>query len=221
MKPSGFKPRTKPMKSGLKRQISDGEPCLLRATAPAKAELPVARGRCKAKGCRNRFVQLSMKHRACSPDCAIIVREQDKAEEARKTAREDKARKQELQPRSYWVKRAQAAVNAWVRLRDAGQPCISCGTTTADAWHAGHFYSTAARPDLRFDPANVHRQCAQCNLFLSGNLIAYRLNLPARIGQDEVDRLDGPPTAERATVAALKDIETEYRRKARELERQQ
>lgn len=210
MKRSGFQPRNKP----------------LRASQEARASSPVFRPRrCDARkgGCGETFTPARQMQKACGPKCASLMVEHLKARTAEKAAREDRkqtrAQLEALKPRSYWVKRAQAAVNAWVRLRDAGKPCISCGTLTADAWHAGHFYSTAARQDLRFDPANIHRQCAQCNLFLSGNLIAYRLNLPARIGQAEVDRLDGPPTAERATVAVLREIEATYRRKANELEK--
>lgn len=198
----------------------------LRASQPARASAPAIRPRrCDARkgGCGEMFTPARQMQKACGPKCASMMVEHLKARTAEKAAREDRkqtrAQLEAMKPRSYWVKRAQAAVNAWVRLRDAGKPCISCGTLTADAWHAGHFYSTAARPDLRFDPANIHRQCAQCNLFLSGNLIAYRMNLPARIGQEELDRLDGLPTAERATVAVLREIEATYRRKANELEK--
>ena len=198
----------------------------LRASQPARASAPAIRPRrCDARkgGCGEMFTPARQMQKACGPKCASLMVEHMKARTAERAAREDRKRTrvqlEAMKPRSYWVKRAQAAINAWVRLRDADQPCISCGTTKAEAWHAGHFYSTAARPDLRFDPANIHRQCAQCNLFLSGNLIAYRLNLPARIGQAELDRLDGPPTAERATVAVLREIENTYRRKANALEK--
>jgi len=48
------------------------------------------------------------------------------AVEAKNAAKRDRERKMEVKPLSYWMKRAQAAFNAWVRERDAGQPCISC-----------------------------------------------------------------------------------------------
>lgn len=184
----------------------------LRAAAPAKAEVRLLRKR-KCEVCKTSFRPRDTFETWCSHDCALILSQR---RIAAKDERDRKAKLLKLQPRSYWMKRAQDAVNAWVRLRDADQPCISCGAMFADAWHAGHFYSTAARQDLRFDPANIHKQCAQCNLFLHGNLIEYRRNLPARIGQAEVDRLSGPPTNPRATVAVLQALEIEYRRKARE-----
>lgn len=167
------------------------------------------------KVCRAKFTPARPLQTTCSIPCAI---EYGSAQLAKKQAKEakaerakDKAKRETLKTRSDWLKEAQVAVNAWVRFRDRDQPCISCGTFNATAWHAGHFYSTAARPDLRLDPANIHRQCAQCNLYLSGNLIEYRKNLPSRIGQAELDRLDGPPTNQRMTAEVIKEICAEFK----------
>lgn len=77
---------------------------------------------------------------------------------------------------------------AWIRKRDEGQPCISCGHPNPT--DAGHFYSSGHYPELEFDPMNVHLQCKRCNLFLSGNLNEYRKNLPARIGDHNMIQLD-------------------------------
>jgi hypothetical protein len=71
----------------------------------------------------------------------------------------------------------QDAFNAWIRLRDAGQPCISCGRPYGDRWHAGHYRSVGSEPSLRFEPDNVHLQCPACNLHLCGNQAPYRVNL--------------------------------------------
>lgn len=167
------------------------------------------------KVCREKFTPARPLQTTCSIPCALEWGTKAAEKKALKEAAAEKKalalRKKALKTRSEWVKDAQAAVNAWVRWRDRDQPCISCGTSSANAWHAGHYYSTAARPDLRFDPANIHRQCAQCNLFLSGNLIQYRMNLPARIGQAELDRLEGPPTAKRATVEVLQAITEDFK----------
>lgn len=167
------------------------------------------------KVCRAKFQPARPLQTTCSIPCAIewgsrqLAKKQ--AKEAAEEKKQDRAKREKLKTRSDWMKDAQAAVNAWVRFRDRDQPCISCGTFNATAWHAGHFYSTAARPDLRLDPANIHRQCAQCNLFLSGNLIEYRKNLPSRIGQAELDRLDGPPTNQRMTAEVIKEICAEFK----------
>jgi hypothetical protein len=73
--------------------------------------------------------------------------------------------------------------------------------------------STGARPELRFDENNVHRQCEPCNTSLGGNLILYRLELIRRIGQTEVDRLEGPHEPKRYRADDLKAITATYRAK--------
>lgn len=147
---------------------------------------------------------------------------------ARKAAQEDrkatKARLDELRPLSYWMKQAQVAFNAWVRLRDALLPCISCDDALlgekkfmAGQWDAGHYLTVGARPELRFDEQNVHKQCKQCNQHLHGNLVRFRVGLIARLGQATVDRLEGPHAPKKYRADDLKAIRDEYRKRAKEL----
>lgn len=84
-------------------------------------------------------------------------------------------------------KKAQIAFNKFIRKRDAGKPCISCGATVQQA---GHFYSAGHFDALRFTEDNAHGQCVRCNYYLSGNLSAYRVNLEKRIGSERLQRLD-------------------------------
>ncbi len=129
-----------------------------------------------------------------------------------------KARKEKLKTRSDWMKEAQAAVNRWVRLiRDAKEPCISCQRHHEGQYHAGHYLSTGARPELRMDLANLHKQCSACNVHLSGNLILYRVNLIAKIGLAEVERLEGPAIPKKYTVDMLKEIKAHYQLLCRNL----
>lgn len=85
-------------------------------------------------------------------------------------------------------KRAQTVFNAWIRERDKGQPCISCGNTTE--LQAGHYYSAGHFPQLRFNEDNVHGQCLRCNYFVCGNLTPYRVNLEKKIGAERLATLD-------------------------------
>ena len=82
---------------------------------------------------------------------------------------------------------AQIVFNMYVRLRDQGKPCISCGSFTGT--QAGHYFSVGAYGGLRFNEDNCHLQCPACNMFKHGNLIEYGLNLRDRIGQERYDRL--------------------------------
>ena len=69
---------------------------------------------------------------------------------------------------------AQKPINDYVRLRDKGKSCPSCGKSeeeveaaqgwkTGGAWDAGHFMSRGAKNQLRFNLNNIHRQCKSCN----------------------------------------------------------
>ena len=58
---------------------------------------------------------------------------------------------------------------------DAGRPCISC--FDYKPLSAGHYRSTRAAPELRFDAKNIHGQCTRCNIDLAGNRGGYREGL--------------------------------------------
>ena len=138
-----------------------------------------------------------------------------KVEKAAKA--ELRQRKMEVKPIGYWMKRAQSAFNAWVRARDAGQPCISCGRHHQGQNHAGHYRPAGSNPELRFEPDNCHLQCAPCNSHLSGNLTAYRPALIAKIGLERVEWLEGPHEPKRYRREDYQAIEAEYKAKLKEL----
>lgn len=200
-------------RSGFKSRATQ-----LRATAPAKAEAPTAK--CKAKGCRAKFVRLSMNHRACCFEHAQIVVEQDKAEQARKEAREHKAKKDDAKPLSHWIKLTETVVHAYIHARDRGLSCISCGTRSTVQWEAGHWLTKAARPELRFDPRNINLQCHRCNVQLSGNQAAHRIGLVQKIGEEAVEELEGPHPTAKYTREGLAEIRKRFAAMARELEKE-
>lgn len=166
--------------------------------------------------CGDPFAPFQSMQRVCGLRCArkvpILARKQVKDER-----RSIKARIDALRPRSYWLKQAQVAFNAWVRLRDAALPCISCGRFHRGAYDAGHYLTTGARPELRFDEVNTNRQCVPCNQHLHGNLVLYRLGLIGRYGQSEVDRLEGPHDPKHWSADDLKAIRDDFRARAKAL----
>lgn len=143
---------------------------------------------------------------------------------ARKAHAEDlrttRAKLEALKTRRDWLNDAQAAFNAWVRIRDAALPCVSCGRHHEGQYHAGHYLTVGARPELRFTPTNVHKQCSACNTHLHGNLILYRVELIRRVGLQTVEALEGPHPTAKWTVDDLKAIKATYRAKARELQKE-
>ena len=185
---------------------------------------------CRNAACSIKFIPQRLGQAVCSPACALATKEvnQQKARKslAQVERREIKVRKEKLKSRADHLREAQAAVNEFIRLRDAHLPCISCDSLpndhdlmTGSRWDAGHYRSVGSCPELRFEPLNIHRQCVRCNRNLSGNAVEYRIRLVLRIGAEKVDWLEGPHPACKYTVEEIKAIKADYRAKTRELKR--
>lgn len=86
------------------------------------------------------------------------------------------------------LKKAQETFNRFVRKRDAGKPCVSCGSMNTA--HASHFYAAGSYTGLRFSESNVHLSCVSCNTFKGGNIHEYRKRLEQRIGKQNLEKLD-------------------------------
>lgn len=172
----------------------------------------------KAKSCvvcERVFVPERMGQIVCRPACAMArVRQAKKAE--RESTRK---RKDAIKCKADWAREAQTAFNAYIRARDEGLPCISCGRHHQGQWHAGHYLSTGARPELRYTESNVHRQCAPCNTHLSGNAVLYRIGLIERIGLQAVEWLEGPHELPKWTADDYRAIRDTYRAKLKELKK--
>ena len=163
--------------------------------------------------CERVFVPDRMGQLVCRPACAMA-----RVRQAKKAERESvKKRKEAIKSKADWSREAQTAFNAWIRARDEGLPCISCGRHHQGQWHAGHYLSTGARPELRYTESNVHRQCAPCNTHLSGNAVLYRIGLINRIGSDAVEWLEGPHELPKLTADDYRAIRDTYRQKLKEI----
>lgn len=175
----------------------------------------------KCRVCREAYTPRKELQVVCSPNCALLHAKQKRERERkaldkieRKAIREAK---EKIKPRAAYMKETQSVFNAWVRARDADQPCISCGRHHQGKYDAGHFRSVGSNPALRFEPLNCHKQCVPCNQHKSGNAIEYRIGLVARIGAEAVACLEGPHKPKRYSIEDLKAIKAEYRQKLREL----
>ena len=165
--------------------------------------------------CERVFVPDRMGQLVCRPACAMA-----RVRQAKKAERESvKKRKEAIKSKADWAREAQTAFNAWIRARDEGLPCISCGRHHQGQWHAGHYLSTGARPELRYTESNVHRQCAPCNTHLSGNAVLYRIGLINRIGSDAVEWLEGPHPLPKWTPEELRAIRDTYRAKLKDIQK--
>jgi hypothetical protein len=173
--------------------------------------------------CKTKFAPVRPLQRVCSPICALESTRTDKARVEKQLKlierKADKVKREKLKSRSDWMKEAQAAFNGFIRARDVGRKCISCGRHHEGQIHAGHYLSVGAWPELRFNEMNVWAQCAPCNTYLSGNAVYYRKSLVREIGLKQVELLEGPHAPVKYTIDDLKAIKADYTAKARELKR--
>lgn len=145
-----------------------------------------------------------------------VQKQQIKAREKRER-RETREARERLKTKSDWLREAQTAFNAYIRERDRKQPCISCGRFHDGQYHAGHYRTVGAHPELRFVEDNCHKQCAPCNNHQSGNVVEYRINLKERIGEKRLEWLEGPHNLPKWTIDDIKAIKSEYKQKLKEL----
>jgi hypothetical protein len=173
------------------------------------------------KVCKADFAPMRSMQAVCGPQCAIkhstLTNTQGKLKALRKA---DRKRKEALKTKRDWTKEAQQQFNAYIRARDYGKPCMSCGCYeqerfTGGHFDCGHYRSTGAAAHLRFHTLNTAGQCKRCNRELSGNVVAYRVGLVARIGAERVERLEHDNDPRTFSVDYLKRVKAIFSRRAR------
>lgn len=176
---------------------------------------------CKAKLPEGARIKI---HAECIAPYADAVqakaeRKQAKAVKAAqvKDRRETKQKLEKLKTIAQLKDDVQRLMNRWiVNVRDKYRPCISCKRYHQGAYHAGHFRSRGSAPQHALNPLNVWKQCAPCNLYLHGNLIAYRQNLIAEIGLNQVESLESDNAPKKWTREELLELATMYKQKLKE-----
>jgi hypothetical protein len=171
----------------------------------------------KCKNCKEPFQAFNSLQKYCLKDyCIQVMIEETKQKEWKKRQQKMKV---DLMTASDYKKLAQSVFNQYIRLRDKGQPCISCQKTPKKE-NAGHFWSSGGHSNVRFDEMNVHLQCEHCNSFLSGNLNEYRKHLKKRIGDDQFVLLEQRAYLEKKwSIEELKEIIATYKEKVRILKK--
>ena len=161
---------------------------------------------------------------------AAAKAKRDAVEQAKQKRRDLRERKAQLKSRNDWVKEAQAEFNKFIRLRDASEPCISCGEVNppmlhGGQWDCGHYLSVGSHPELRFEELNAYKQCKSCNggagRYAGKNRTVsqqYRENLIQKIGVSLVEWLEGPHDAKHYTIDDLKEITAKYKAKCKQLQ---
>ena len=164
--------------------------------------------------CKEKYKPFSTISRTCSISCAIV---DSKRIEQKKLDKAFNKRKRTFKDNDVKLRKkaAQTAFNAYIRARDEGEACISCQRHHKGQIHAGHYKTTAARPDLKFNEDNCHSQCAPCNNHLSGNIENYRPNLIEKIGRERFDKLELEKSV-KYSAQDYKEIELMYKQKLKD-----
>lgn len=192
---------------------------MIRTSTPIKKALKPR----KCKSCGASFVPVRSLQAACSVSCALEIAAKQKAQKLARAQRDERKSirhaLEKAKTRGQHLKELQAAFNSWVRARDAGQPCISCGRYGQDM-QAGHYRSVGSSPATRFMPNNCWLQCRQCNLYQHGSPISYRINLIKRIGLEAVEELekDHPPL--KLTLPEIQQMKEFYRAEVRRMKKE-
>lgn len=172
----------------------------------------------RCKNCKDKFEPIRFNHKYCLKDECIKA---FVAEVKEKTWKETKTRmKTELKTTQDWLKEAQSIFNKYIRLRDEGLNCISCGKPIRKGnVDAGHMWSAGGHSNLRFNELNVNAQCSRpCNKDKSGDVNNYRLGFVKRYGADKLAELDLIANLERRfTKDELKELIEVYKAKCKEL----
>jgi hypothetical protein len=176
----------------------------------------------KCKHCKQRVEFVSHKiHPGCVDAWLVAQNAKQQAKKAKADRAETKRRKEDAKTVTDLKADAQKEVNAFVRARDHGLPCISCGKAWQPDFQAGHYRSRGAAGHLALDPRNIHGQCVHCNLHKHSNAVEYRIRLVERCGVALVEALECDNETVKLDRDTLRQLKTIYRAKARDLKKAQ
>ena len=183
--------------------------------------------RCKAPGCANTFFPSRPFVSWCAPECAVAIHYAKQAKKAAKEASEDRKRiaerRQKLKTIGQLEGECRKIVQKIARIRDRNDGCISChmGPNYDGIWHGSHYRSHGSCSSLQMHLWNVHKACAQCNLFKSGNKGGYIRGLLAKpgYGRERLDWLDSQPKSKRFEREYLIRFKTVMGKRAKRLEK--
>ena len=165
----------------------------------------------KCKICQNDFQESNSLQVVCSHVCVLAY---SRGKIAKKVKAENKEKKERLKTKSQHLKELQIIFNRFIRERDKGLPCISCGAKIKGNGHASHFFSVGSNPALRFNENNCFVSCEYCNTYLHGNLYEYSIRLPERIGEEAYNELLSMKRQKlQLSIPEIEELKIEYRNK--------
>jgi hypothetical protein len=172
----------------------------------------------RCKNCKEKFEPIRFLQKYCfNPECVKVWvdKEKQKQWKAKKTQL-----KKELMSLQDYLKIAQQVFNKYIRERDKGMRCISCGKEMKQGnIDAGHLWSAGGHSNIRFNEYNVNAQCSRpCNKDKSGDTNNYRIQFIKRYSQEILDQLDlEAHVVKKWNIEELMDLIAIYKQKFQEL----
>ena len=114
------------------------------------------------------------------------------------------------------------ACHNYIKERDKGKPCVSCGEPWSKYHQAGHWKKAELYSTLKYNELNIHNQCKGCNLFNDGNVQKYSDRIHLRITREEKAELERLAELEKQGVhkwdrEQLKETRNYYKLKLKNL----
>lgn len=177
--------------------------------------------RCRV--CKTSFLPRSPMAVVCSVPCSLEhakkVATIKRAKVQRQERAQDKAKLEKFKTLAAYKKEAQAAWNSYVRARDLGLSCASCGAMPGEVYggsmDCSHYRSRGSAPHLSFHLHNAASACVKCNRFLGGNVVALRAGLVERIGEAKILAVEADQRPRHFTKEYLIRIKKIFTKKAK------
>lgn len=153
----------------------------------------------------------------------------DKCQDALKGKKGKKKKKTKKKNARYWRKKAKAAFQKYVRIRDANDDgicsCVTCGKQIVYNKNCdGGHYRSAKFNSTCFDERNCHAQCKSCNMSrmdMIETLQEYERQIDKRYGKGTAKQLrDTSLMTKRYTSAEYEGLYKHFTEKGRDLAQQ-
>jgi hypothetical protein len=159
---------------------------------------------------------------ACEVKAATAAVEKKQAKAAKEDRKKTRAQLEAIKSISDLEADCRKIVQKIARIRDRNDGCISChmGPEYRGQWHGSHYRAHGGCSSLQMHLWNIHKACAQCNLFKGGNREGFvrGLLLKPGYGRERLDWLDNQPKSRRFERDYLLRFKAVMGRRMRRLE---
>lgn len=124
--------------------------------------------------------------------------------------------RESLETKSQLESKLQREINTIVRLIDKQTVCISTQKPLNEKYDAGHFFTTKAHPELRFNLFNIYAQSVYANQYLSGDISNFLDGLSNIYGEEHKEYVLSLKTSYKPLKLSKQELQ-DYIVKAREL----